>query len=89
MKQWSDNGKKKVTMSFNYSGIRYWYVSITDTEFENIYLQYPDGNYNYRENCLLVVSLRDMYTDKKHYKPAGADTVGVGQTRLPWLALKA
>jgi len=49
-------------MSFNYSGIRYWYVSITDTEFENIYLQYPDGNYNYRENCLLVVSLGDMYT---------------------------
>ncbi len=67
--QWNKNENKKVTMSFNYSGNRYWYVRITDTEFENIYLQYPDGNYNYRKKCLLAISLGDIYVKKKnHYK---------------------
>ncbi len=69
VKQWNKNENKKVTMSFNYSGNRYWYVRITDTEFENIYLQYPDGNYNYRKKCLLAISLGDIYVKKKnHYK---------------------
>ncbi|OPX85320.1 hypothetical protein [Pelotomaculum sp. PtaB.Bin117] len=69
VKQWSKHEKKKVTMSFNYSGNRYWYIRLTDTEFENIYLQYQDGNYNYREKCLLVVSLGDVNPkDNKHYK---------------------
>lgn len=55
-------------MSFDYNGIRYWYIRITDSEFEGVYMQYPEGNYNYRENCLLVVSLGDKYKDNKHYK---------------------
>lgn len=66
VKQWPE--RKQVTMSFNYNGNRYWYVRITDTEFENTYLQYPEGNYNFQENCLLIVSLGDIHTDKKHYK---------------------
>lgn len=65
VKEWPE--RKQVTMSFNYNGNRYWYVSITDTEFENIYLQYSDGNYNYQEKCLLIVSLGDIHKDK-HYK---------------------
>jgi hypothetical protein len=69
VKQWSENERKKATMSFNYNGNRYWYVRITDTEFENSYLQYNDGNYNYRQKCLLVVSLGDINPrDGKHYK---------------------
>lgn len=66
VKQWPE--RKQVTISFNYNGNRYWYVRITDTEFENQYLQYPEGNYNYQEDCLLVISLGDMHKDKKHYK---------------------
>lgn len=66
VKEWPE--RKQVTMSFNYKGNRYKYVSITDTEFENTYLQYPEGNYNYQEKCLLVISLGDIHKDKNHYK---------------------
>ncbi|CQR73278.1 hypothetical protein SOV_50600 [Sporomusa ovata DSM 2662] len=60
--------KKKVTLSFNYNGNRYRYMSITDTEFENTYLQYQKGNYKYNQDCLLVISLGDIHTDQMHYK---------------------
>lgn len=69
VKQFSPNEKKKVTMSFDYGGNRYWYIRITDPEFESTYLQYPDGNYRYQRKCLFVVSLGDVYSqDNKHYK---------------------
>lgn len=69
VKQFSPNEKKKVTMSFDYGGNRYWYIRITDPEFESTYLQYPDGNYRYQRECLFVVSLGDVYSqDNKHYK---------------------
>ncbi len=56
-------------MSFIYNGYRYNFMPITDTEFENIYLKYQDGNYNYQDNCLLVISLGDIYEkDMRHYK---------------------
>lgn len=63
---WPDG--KKITMSFDYNGNRYWYISITDIEFLKQYLRYPEGNYNYKNKCLLVISLGDMFKDKKHYK---------------------
>jgi hypothetical protein len=66
VKKWRE--KKQITMSFNYSRNRYWYLPITDPEFENTYMQYPEGNYKYSKKCLLVISLGDMHTDKMHYK---------------------
>lgn len=66
VKHWPE--RIQVTMSFNYNGNRYKYIPITDGQFLNIYQQYPEGNYNYQEDCLLVMSLGDLHTDKKHYK---------------------
>jgi len=56
-------------MSFTYNGYLYNYIPVTDTEFENTYLKYQDGNYNYQEDCLLVISIEDIYErDMRHYK---------------------
>jgi len=66
VKEWDND--KQVTLSFNYSGNRYWYIRITDTKFENMYLKYPEGNYSFMEDCLLVISLADVHKDGKHYK---------------------
>ena len=62
-----NGGKKQITMSFNYSRNRYWYLPITDPEFENTYMQYQRGLQIFKK-CLLVISLGDMHTDKMHYK---------------------
>ncbi|HAG12085.1 MAG TPA: hypothetical protein DCK76_12135 [Desulfotomaculum sp.] len=59
VKRWPE--RQQITMSFIYNGYRYNFMPITDTEFENIYLKYQDGNYNYQDNCLLVISLGDIY----------------------------
>ncbi len=53
--------KKKITASFNYNGIRYCYLPITDPPIEKEYLQKPDGQYPIHNNCLFVVSLGDEY----------------------------
>jgi hypothetical protein len=66
VKEWPE--RKQITMSFTYKENRYRYISITDTEFENTYIQYSEGNYNYQGRCLLVISLGDIHKDKKHYK---------------------
>lgn len=67
IKHWTE--RVQITMSFDYNGNRYSYLSITDPEFEQKYAQYLDGSYNYREDCLLVISLGDIYpTNGKHYK---------------------
>jgi hypothetical protein len=66
VRRWPE--RKRVTMSFTYNGNRYRYVPITDIEFENTFLQYPEVNHKLKEKCLLVVSLGDLHTDRKHYK---------------------
>jgi hypothetical protein len=66
IKEWPKG--KQATLSFNYSGSRYWYIRITDTDFERNFLDYPEGNYNYNVPCLFVISLGDKHTDDKHWK---------------------
>lgn len=66
VKEWPEG--KQVTTSFDYNGKRYWYIRITDTDFERKFLGYPEGNYNYYVSCLFVISLGDKHTDNKHWK---------------------
>lgn len=66
VKEWPEG--KQVTTSFDYNGKRYWYIRITDTDFERKFLGYPEGNYHYGDPCLFVISLGDKHTDDKHWK---------------------
>lgn len=68
VKQWSPGQDKQVTVSFDYAGHRYWYIRITDTEFEAKFAHYSDGNYRFGIPCLFVISLGDMHTDGRHWK---------------------
>ncbi len=67
VRQWPN--RKDVTMSFNYNGKRYNYLSITDIIYENRYLAYEPGDYTLRDGTLLVLSLGECYIkDNCHYK---------------------
>lgn len=65
VKQWPEG--KKVDMSFNYNGRWYRYLKVTDPEFLEEYLEYPEGNHYLGYNVLLVVSLGENYYNA-HYK---------------------
>jgi len=67
VKQWPN--RKDVTMSFNYRGNRYNYLSITDIDHERQYLALEPKDYVLRDGTLLVLSLGECYKkDNCHYK---------------------
>ena len=66
VKEWPE--RKQVTTSFDYAKERYWYIRITDTEFEERFSHHPEGNYGFKTPCLFVISLGDENTDNKHWK---------------------
>jgi len=56
-------------MSFDYSGTRYKYLSITDIDHEQRYLTLEPDDYRLRDGNLLVLSLGECYKkDNYHYK---------------------
>lgn len=59
VQQWE---KKRVKMSFNYNGVRYRYLTITDIDFEQRFLMMDVNDYTLN-NALLVVSLGECYND--------------------------
>jgi hypothetical protein len=65
VKQWPE--RKDVTISFDYKGRSYNYLSITDIDYENRYLKCPQGNYFLGRDVYLVLSLGECYKNY-HYK---------------------
>lgn len=59
VQQWE---KKRVKMSFNYNGVRYRYLTITDIDYEQRFLAMEVNDYTLN-NSLLVVSLGGCYKD--------------------------
>jgi len=67
VRQWAN--RKDVTMSFDYRGLRYNYLSITDIDYEQRYLALEPNDYTLKNGTLLVLSLGDCYKkDNCHYK---------------------
>lgn len=67
VRQWPN--RKDVTMSFDYRGNRYSYLSITDIDHEQRYLAWEPNDYSLRDGTLLVISLGECYKrDNCHYK---------------------
>lgn len=67
VRQWPN--RKDITMSFDYSGTRYKYLSITDIDHEQRYLTLEPDDYRLRDGNLLVLSLGECYKkDNYHYK---------------------
>lgn len=60
VQQWE---KKSVKMSFNYNGVRYRYLTITDIEYEQRYLAMDVNDYILKNGVLIVVSLGECYKD--------------------------
>lgn len=60
VQQWE---KKRVKMSFDYNGVRYWYLTITDIEYEQRFLSMDVNNYTLKNGALIVVSLGECYND--------------------------
>lgn len=64
-----DPENPKATLCFDYNDITYDFMSLTDLEFANMYIDRPDGFYKLPGKYLLVVSLGDAYyRDNLHYK---------------------
>ncbi len=60
------NLKRRVQGRFRYGDADYW-LWVTDLEYEQKYLQLPDGNYQIGR-CLLTVSLGGSHSDDYCYK---------------------
>lgn len=59
----------KATLCFSYNDVAYDFMSLTDLEFTDKYIDKPDGLYRLHSKYLLVVSLGDAYyKDNLHYK---------------------
>lgn len=50
-------------MSFNYNGVRYRYLTITDIEYEQRYLAMDVNDYILKNGVLIIVSLGECYKD--------------------------